>query len=352
MRQCVVILVILLGAVFCRAQQNLILNGRFEAFDTIAPCVAGDLSPSLGSSHVIQNWWNPTITSSDYYQRCDTGSFRIPLQISGSYQEDPYHLNAYVGLITLLNGGIYQEYIATHLKTSLLKNKHYEFKALVNSYDFNFYNTNIGFCLESDSIDRDTVSTYSPRHPANVYMTDSVIKSCIDWTDISIKFSPTIDSLRFLIIGTFPSVTPILIYRPTLSEICLPDSTSDPGVAYYLIDDVRVYCLDCDTLDTIDTTDTIPHENICAVSFPDAFTPNGDNINDTWKPLLTPACENIISIYLLKIFDCWDNEIFETTDKDEGWTGQHKEIGTYIYYLQYDDQKGTQKKTGSIELIR
>ena len=256
MRQCVVILVILLGAVFCRAQQNLILNGRFEAFDTIAPCVAGDLSPSLGSSHVIQNWWNPTITSSDYYQRCDTGSFRIPLQISGSYQEDPYHLNAYVGLITLLNGGIYQEYIATHLKTSLLKNKHYEFKALVNSYDFNFYNTNIGFCLESDSIDRDTVSTYSPRHPANVYMTDSVIKSCIDWTDISIKFSPTIDSLRFLIIGTFPSVTPILIYRPTLSEICLPDSTSDPGVAYYLIDDVRVYCLDCDTLDTIDTTTT------------------------------------------------------------------------------------------------
>ena len=330
-----------------QGQLNLILNGRFEAFDTIGPCVAGDLSPSLGASHVIQNWWNPTVTSSDYYQRRDTGSFRIPLQISGSYQEDPNHLNAYVGLITLLNGGIYQEYIATHLKTSLVKNKHYEFKALVNSYDFNFYNTNIGFCLESDSIDGDSVNTYSPRLPSNVYMTDSVIKGCIDWTDVSIKFSPTMDNLRFLIIGTFPSATPILIYRPTLSEICLPDSTSDPGVAYYLIDDVRLYCLDCDT---IDSTDTI--YNTCIITFPDAFTPNGDNLNDTWKPLISSECDGIISSYLLRIYDCWDNEIFKTTDKNEGWTGSPKQSGTYFYYLQYDNKNATQKKTGSITLIR
>jgi gliding motility-associated-like protein len=218
---------------------------------------------------------------------------------------------------------------------------------LVRAADYDFYNTNIGICLESDSVDFDSTTTYIPRHPDHIFMTDSVVKSCTEWTEISLRFSPSREDFRFIVVGSFPTVKPLIIYRPSLAEICVPDSSINPGWAYYLIDDVRLYCLDCDTIDSTDSID-----NTCIITFPDAFTPNGDNLNDTWKPLMSSECDGIISSYLLRIYDCWDNEIFKTTDKNEGWTGSHKQTGTYFYYLQYDNKNATQKKTGSITLIR
>jgi gliding motility-associated-like protein len=168
----------------------------------------------------------------------------------------------------------------------------------------------------------------------------------MNWTEFSIEFVAHTDSLKFVIIGNFPTVKPLIKVFTTPSEMCAPPLL-DTSESYYLIDDVRLYCLDCDT---IDSTDTI--YNTCIITFPDAFTPNGDNLNDTWKPLISSECDGIISSYLLRIYDCWDNEIFKTTDKNEGWTGSPKQTGTYFYYLQYDNKNVTQKKTGSITLIR
>jgi gliding motility-associated-like protein len=334
-----------------QGQTNLILNGRFEENTMTDTCWSVPIISSyfFNYRHVVQDWWNPIESSPDYYNRCDTNGESIPINTLGGFQEDPYHQNAYIGMGTFVNGLSYGEPVATHLREKLIMNKHYEFKMLVSAADFNFYYTNIGICLESDSIDFDSTSTYHPRHPDHIFMTDSVVKSCTDWTEISLKFSPHREDFRFIIVGSFPTMKPLTIYRPTLAEICVPDSSINPGWAYYLVDDVRLYCLDCDT---IDTTDTIPNEIECSFAFPDAFSPNGDDINNRWKPLMNEACDSLINNYLLRIFDRWGNEVFNTKNREEGWSGFNKEIGTYIYYLQYDDQKGTQKKTGSIELIR
>ena len=66
----------------------------------------------------------------------------VKIYLKATGLKKPRTVNKEVLATYLWKQGIYQEYIATHLKTSLVKNKHYEFKALVNSYDFNFYNTN------------------------------------------------------------------------------------------------------------------------------------------------------------------------------------------------------------------
>lgn len=332
-----------------KGQENLILNGRFELNTMTDTCWSVPIYSSLffNYRHVVKDWWNPIESTPDYYNRCDTNGESIPINTLGGYQEDPYHQNAYIGMGTFYNGVAYEEPVATHLKEKLFMNKHYEFKMLVSAADYNFYNTNIGICLESDSVDFDSTTTYIPRHPDHIFMTDSVVKSCTEWTEISLRFSPSREDFRFIVLGSFPTLKPLIIYRPSLAEICVPDSSINPGWAYYLIDDVRLYCLDCDTIDTTDTID-----NTCIITFPDAFTPNGDNLNDTWKPLISSECDGIISSYLLRIYDCWDNEIFKTTDKNEGWTGSPKQTGTYFYYLQYDHKNVTQKKTGSITLIR
>jgi len=350
-----IILLILLGATCCSAQQNLILNGRFE--ETVSPdsCYTGpickDVFVGLNSRHFIRDWWNPTNVSPDYFNRCDTSNlFGVPYG-SGlvGYQEDPLSGDAYVGFATYWSLAMYDEQVTTHLKESLIKGKQYEFRMLVNASDYSFYKTNIGFCLEKDSIDIDSAILYTPRHLDHIYMTDSFIKNCETWTEIIIDFSPTIDSLRFLTIGTFQSTLPISLYKSRSWEVCKDTNWADTTFAYYIIDDVRLYCLDCDTADT---TDTIPHEIECSFAFPDAFSPNGDDMNDRWKPLMNEACDSLINNYLLRIFDHWGNEVFNTKNREEGWSGVNKEIGTYIYYLQYEDKKGIQKKTGSIILVR
>ena len=337
-----------------QGQTNLILNGRFE--ETVFPdsCYAGpiykEIFLGLNSRHLIRDWWNPINSSPDYNHRCDTtNTTGVPLNTLGGYQEDPYSENAYVGLCTLPYN---PEYVMTHLKHPIENNKTYLFKYLVCASDVSIAKSNIGVSFVADSIDDTTF--FAPIAPVltdYVFMTDTAITNCMNWTEFSIEFVAHTDSLKFVIIGNFPTVKPLIKVFTTLSEMCAPPLL-DSSESYYLIDDVRLYCLDCDTIDSTSTTDSIPNVIACDMAFPDAFTPNGDNVNDTWKPIITAECDSSISNYLLRIYDCWDNEIFKTSDKNEGWTGAHKQTGTYIYFIQYDNQHGIQKKTGSITLIR
>ena len=54
---------------------------------------------------------------------------------------------------------------------------------------------------------------------------------------------------------------------------------------------------------------------------PNAFTPNGDGVNDDWRPLwrdLDPRD------YHLRIFDRWGEEVWTSTDALLGWDGSYK----------------------------
>jgi gliding motility-associated-like protein len=73
---------------------------------------------------------------------------------------------------------------------------------------------------------------------------------------------------------------------------------------------------------------------------PKAFTPNGDGLNDVWRPVgngVNPERYEMI------IFNRWGQIIFRTTDFNEGWDGRHQEngelveIGTYPYKIRVGD---------------
>lgn len=52
---------------------------------------------------------------------------------------------------------------------------------------------------------------------------------------------------------------------------------------------------------------------------PNAFTPNGDGLNDRWQ--LVPV---FVKTYHLKIFDAWGGFVWETYNKHETWDGKYK----------------------------
>lgn len=69
-----------------------------------------------------------------------------------------------------------------------------------------------------------------------------------------------------------------------------------------------------------------------------AFTPNGDGINDTWRPW-----NNVVDVdrYSLQVFDRWGRVMFSSTDPFEEWDGTLDgtlvPLGVYVYKAEMYD---------------
>ncbi|MGA2823413.1 MAG: gliding motility-associated C-terminal domain-containing protein, partial [Bacteroidales bacterium] len=88
---------------------------------------------------------------------------------------------------------------------------------------------------------------------------------------------------------------------------------------------------------------------------PNAFTPNGDGVNDQFRIYGTPI-ENITK-YNFQIFNRWGQKIFETTNIEDAWdgklNGQYCPAGVYVWELFYEDSKKTKiTNRGTVMLIR
>ena len=87
-----------------------------------------------------------------------------------------------------------------------------------------------------------------------------------------------------------------------------------------------------------------------ALFAPNAFTPNGDGINDVFlpiSPILFPE------EYELRIADRWGREIFATADRAEGWDGMDAPSGVYIWTLRIRDAFGRgHDHRGHVVLVR
>jgi gliding motility-associated-like protein len=85
---------------------------------------------------------------------------------------------------------------------------------------------------------------------------------------------------------------------------------------------------------------------------PNAFTPNGDNLNDGF------GVRGIaINEFNIQIYNRWGEKIFQTTDINKKWypvyRGKNIPMGTYVYLITFTDYENKAfKKTGTINLIR
>ncbi len=69
------------------------------------------------------------------------------------------------------------------------------------------------------------------------------------------------------------------------------------------------------------------------VDLPNAFTPNGDGVNDYFKPVVL----GMFNDESFKVFNRWGEMVYVTKDIDKGWDGRYKgkdeKMGTYVYVL-------------------
>lgn len=92
------------------------------------------------------------------------------------------------------------------------------------------------------------------------------------------------------------------------------------------------------------------------IGIPNAFTPNGDGLNDEFKIVSSV----ILDEFKMQIFDRWGQLIFETNDQYNGWDGTYKgsklNTGSYVWKIAYKfDASGAYNqnviKTGTVMAI-
>lgn len=181
----------------------------------------------------------------------------------------------------------------------------------------------------------------------DVNVVDPAGAGFIAWPDDYVIFSG--DST---LVHVIPATAVTYSWTPP-TNLSHPDSTNSyafpPSTTIYSVTGDFGTCSITDTL-IIRVVDFICDEKY--VYLPNAFTPNGDGIND----VLMVRTSDKVQIYLA-VFERWGEKVFETSDKNLGWdgkvNGRDADPAVFDYYLKAVCPGGQEFfKKGNITLIR
>ena len=186
--------------------------------------------------------------------------------------------------------------------------------------------------MGSDACDNEFVDTF------NIIVNSTVIDYEIQpsFTDTVLCAGETID---------------LMLQTDSNNEILWQDGTTESS---YFIDESGSYEVvisnDCSSPITINLEVTLLTD--CMVSMPNAFTPDGDGVND----LFAPVSQLTIEIFQFKIYNRWGNLVFDETTT-QGWDGtadgKAATSDVYVYVIEYSTDNGEKEiLSGDVTLIR
>jgi len=316
-----------------KAQVNLVPDPSFEALLDSVLCPVGDI-------YSTPPWQNPTGGSPNFFAACTTlqPDYSVPQNIFG-YQW-PHTGIGYAGLGFYINQPTpntdYREYIQVKLSDSLKEEKKYVVSFYVSLSDSSSFGTDdIGSFFSDTAIHKD-ISDHSPfssfmpqiTNPQGNFLTDKA-----NWIEI-LGIYTAHGGEQYITIGNFyddANTDTLFVGGGAINSI---------PFAYYYIDDVSVILI----------PDTVPQGNELIIY--NAFTPNGDGVNDVFH-----VKGNNIKELHAKIINRWGQELYKWNNINGGWDGKYKgdvvSAGAYFYIINvvYDDGNVEEKK-GSVELIR
>lgn len=100
--------------------------------------------------------------------------------------------------------------------------------------------------------------------------------------------------------------------------------------------------------------DFIYKECPCEVYTPNAFTPNNDGLNDSFRPVVNCVAKD----YKFRIYNRYGSIVYQSSEANKGWNGkmgsQLSPSGVYLWSLQYSNPNTKERfvKHGTIMLIR
>ncbi len=101
-------------------------------------------------------------------------------------------------------------------------------------------------------------------------------------------------------------------------------------------------------------TIAIAAEACCQLDMPSVFSPNGDGLNDVFKPVFTGNP----SSYFISIYNRWGQMVYTSYDIHSGWdgrvsNGQMADMGTYFWRMMSTCPNGlTIQRNGDVVIVR
>lgn len=139
-------------------------------------------------------------------------------------------------------------------------------------------------------------------------------------------------------------------WEPTIglsdANISNPKANPEETTTYTVTVINEFGCIDSDSMTVV-----VLFEEL--VNIPNAFSPNGDGMNETVKAIPIRDMDMIS----FEIYDRWGTLVFTGTNFSDAWDGTYlgkeQEVGSYIYIFVGIDEKNNQfKLTGTITLLR
>ena len=203
----------------------------------------------------------------------------------------------------------------------------------------------------------------------DVWVTDSY--GCVGETTVEIinipgpiaYFDSSFDTVvynlglvEFLNFSSSDPITNITDYNWSFGEGTFSEEYQPSNV----FDQIGIYNVELTVTDSKGCVDSYIKEIVSKEDYlfwpPTAFTPNGDNKNDQFRPLLKDFIKDSYEMY---IYDRWGKLVFQTTDYSHGWDGTRIDNGidanpdSYTYLALFNTKKNIiVKKTGSFVLLR
>ena len=118
----------------------------------------------------------------------------------------------------------------------------------------------------------------------------------------------------------------------------------------YTYTDTGTYIAQLIIINEYNCSDTISKKLIInpvySIFIPTSFTPNDDNMNEVFEPIINAA-----QSYIMKIYDRWGGIIYQ--GENQGWDGKNAPSGQYHYAIEVIDYKNKiEKEVGQVTLIK
>jgi gliding motility-associated-like protein len=173
--------------------------------------------------------------------------------------------------------------------------------------------------------------------------------NCADTVAVALEVVP-------LPSANFPTINDTIYYEQNFQLEATPGyasyewSTGD--TTYYItVTEEGAYSLLMET-----TEGCLKLENVMMINtflpvlVPNAFTPNGDGLNDTFRPVVD---YERVRMFSMAVYNHWGQRTFETTNPAEGWDGKDAPAGVYSWMISYSDMLGkVSKLRGSVTLVK
>lgn len=140
------------------------------------------------------------------------------------------------------------------------------------------------------------------------------------------------------------------VFNPDDAEPVI-DATTPGNYTYYV--QISDQVSTCVAVDSFRVTVVDPNTLPCKAAMAKAFTPNLDNLNDTYGASNPFALTDFIS---LEIFDRWGGVVFQASDPFDKWDGTFKgepvNPGVFLWRIAYRCDGEEVNETGTVTVIR